>query len=191
MRIDAEQAQHSIGADGQQPDDRCKDHGNHTNHAAGKGGDLFRILQGDPFGRQFTQNDHEVAENERDQNHADIVQRIQRDERPASIMQRLRHHGRKAVGCKGAGQKTAQGNTNLNGRKKFCGGLYHFQQLYGLCVSAFGLLFDFVFIERNDSRFRCGKECIDQNQNQLQQQLTAYGVAVQRNSSLTCAAKAA
>ena len=31
------------------------------------------------------------------------------------------------------------------------------------------LFFDFVFIERNDSRFRCGKERVDENQDELQQ----------------------
>ena len=59
--VDAQEAQHSIGGDGEQPHQGQEEFRHAPDDRAGDAGDAFGVLERDALGHQFAQHDHEIA----------------------------------------------------------------------------------------------------------------------------------
>ena len=165
--VDSQKPQYTVGGNGQQPHQGQEEFRHAPDDRAGDAGDTLWIFQGDALGHQFSQHDHEIAQNECDQYHTYSMQNSRGEQGKARPRQRACKYRCKVIRCKGAGQKTAECDAYLNGRQKPRGRFDHVQHESGAFIAILSLFTDFVFIEGYHRRFGGGEERIDQDQQKL------------------------
>ena len=125
--LHSQQTQHQVRGKSQKGDYRFCQKGDGSYDPAGKSGDLIGFLHGCPFRNQLPENQGKVGEDQGNENDGHSIQGRRRENlNPQNVINPVRQGIRKILGCKGAAQKTGQGNSNLYGREKagwlFCHG---------------------------------------------------------------------
>ena len=152
----------------QQRDQRRKDFGNGADHAGHTKSQLFRLPHGHPLGHQLTEDEGKVGKNDGDQNDHDGMEGAFR-ERQAKVQQPLHDGVGKVFRGEGGTKEAGQGDGHLNGGEETGGLVGQTGKLHGALVAAFGHPGQLVVVKLNDGDFCAGKNCVEGDQRQLQQ----------------------
>ena len=168
FRVDADQAQNSVGGDGEKPDHRLQQYGEKRNDAADPLRQLFFVPHGNALGHKLAEHKGKEGKDQRDENDRYGVDGVRLPGGQLKFTRNCRGKpAGKVVGGESRTEKACQRDADLNGGKKPCRLFDHFQHFNCLFVAVLCLRFDLLFIQRDHRNFGCGKKGVQQNQNQL------------------------
>ena len=169
LNLQAQQLQHAVGGNGQQPD-----HGAHYRryriyNAAGKAGHLEGLLHGDTLGNQFAEYQGEIGQNDRRQDRSDAVHDPFRNHRQPQAIDTVHNISGKAVRRERTAQEAGQGNGDLDGGQERRRRLHHLQKPLRPLVAFLFHLLQLRRIQGYDRDLRRREERVQSDQDNLQQ----------------------
>ena len=177
VRINVHQPQHAVGGDRQQPNQRLCDHGKPQQHVADHFGHRFGFLHRHALGHQLAEYQRKVGENDGDQYDTDGIEDfcIHRRKR-GKTHQPFHQRPCEVIRCKCRAQEAGKRDGNLDGGQKAGGRGYQLEHAHRVLVAVLGLQTQLVLVQGEYRNLRCGKECVDGDEYDLQNQLPPYRV---------------
>ncbi len=181
--VNAQQTQHRVGGDGQQPDQRTHHRGKGDDDGAYDPCHSVGLLHGHALGNQFAKDQRKIGKNNGNCDDTDGIEDswIRSVERRNSL-QPLNQRTGEIIRRKCRAKKARKRYGDLNGGEAAGRRGDQFEHPHGVLVAAFGLPAQLVFIQADDGDFRGGEKSVDGDEYDLQNQLPPYRVRRHRNS---------
>ena len=188
--VDAQQTQQGVGGHRQQKDQRGADLGHEEQDAGQTQRQALGLFHGQTLGHQLAKDDAEIGQHQGDQKDHRRVQR--RAGRADPQGQDQVHDGVGEVfRRKGAAQQAGQGDGHLDGRQELGGLLGQVQKPVGPFVALFGQHLEPGLAHRDHRDLRAGKQRVDRDQNNLDNQCANHSIFSILSLSVCCKRKKA